>query len=142
MNHTALVSGSEAGANLAGDFDSFVGREPADAADDGGEILSVDILHGEKRRAVGITDIKDTADVGMRNLASDANFGMKSREGGGILGEDLGKKLDGDELAECQIISAVDFAHAATAGHRDNAIAIGDHLSRSETAAAQGIGAG
>ncbi len=98
MNDAALVSGGEASANLARDFGGFVGREPADAADDGGEILAVDILHGEKRRAVGIADIEDAANVGMGNLASDANFGMKSRESGGVLREALGKKLDGDEL--------------------------------------------
>jgi hypothetical protein len=142
VNDAALVSGSEASANLAGDFDSFVGRESADAADDGGEVLSVDILHGEKRRAFGVADIEDAADVGMGDLASDTNFGMKSREGGGVLGEDLGKKLDSDKLAECQVFGAVDFAHAAAACHGNDAVAAGDHLSRSETAAAEGIRAG
>jgi len=142
MNDAALVSGSEASANLAGDFDSFVGRESADAADDGGEILAVDVLHGKKRDAVGVADIEDAADVGMGDLASDANFGMKSCKGGSILREDFGKKLDGDKLAECQVFSAVDFAHAAAACHGNDAVAAGDHLPGSKTAAADGVGAG
>jgi hypothetical protein len=136
MNDAAFMSGSEASTNLAGDFDRFVGRKSADAADDRGKIFSVDVLHGEKRRAVGIADIENAADVGMGDLASDANFGMKSSEGGGVLGEDLGKKLDGDKLPECQVFGAVDFAHAAAACQGNDAVTAGDHLSRSESAAA------
>ncbi len=76
----------------------------------------------------------------MRDLACDANLGVKTRQGGGILRKALGKKLDGDDLAERQIFRAIDFTHSTAASHGHNAIALGDYLSRREAPAADGIG--
>jgi hypothetical protein len=43
-------------------------------------------------------------------------------------------------LTERKVFRAVDFAHAATAGHGHNAIAPGNHLTRCEAPAADWVG--
>src|ERR1700722_11491861 len=142
MNDAALVGGGKSRANLARDLGGFVGRKPADAPDDGGEGFAVDILHGKKLHTVGFDDIEHAANAWMGNLARDANFRMEARECSRILREAFGKKLDGHQLTERQVLRAVDFAHAAAASHGDDTIALGNHLSGSEASAPHGVGTG
>jgi len=78
----------------------------------------------------------------MGDLTRDTHFRMKPREGGSVLRKRLWKKLDGYHLAERQILGAVDFAHAATPGKRDDAVAAGEDLSGNESAAADEVGTG
>ena len=63
------VGGREAGAQLPGDVDHFVRGQPADAAQQRGEILAAHQLHRKKDQAVGLADIEHAADRGVRNLA-------------------------------------------------------------------------
>jgi hypothetical protein len=124
---------------LARDFRGLVGRKPSNATDNGSEIFAVDVLHGEEWNSIHRAYIEYAADVGMRDLSSDANFGMKARECRSILGESFGKKFYGDDLAELQIFGAIDFAHAAAARQGDNAVTFGDDLARGKAAAADGV---
>jgi hypothetical protein len=71
----------------------------------------------------------------MRNLAREADFGMKSRESDTVLRETLGKKLDGNKLAELQIFGAIHLAHAAAAGHGHDAISFGNDVAGGKTTA-------
>jgi hypothetical protein len=75
----------------------------------------------------------------MGDLAGDANLGMESRQSGSVLREALGQKFDGNQLPERQVFRAVDLAHTAAAGHSHNAVTFGNHLTRCEAPAADGI---
>src|SRR6202040_2164732 len=79
---------------------------------------------------------------GMGNLPRDAHFGMEAGQRAGVPGQGGGQEFNGHDLAEFEILGAIDFAHAAAAGERDEAVAAHDDLAGSEAAAADGIGAG
>ena len=91
MQQALLVRGGEARANLPRDFDSFVLREAANAADERREILAIYIFHGDEWRIAGHADVENAADVGMRYLPCDAHFAVESRERSRIVGE-IGRK--------------------------------------------------
>ena len=57
--------GGEAGADFAGDLDGLVGRQATDATEQAGEVF---------------TDVVDTANVGVGDLAGDADFGVEAFE--------------------------------------------------------------
>ena len=55
---------------------------------------------------------------------------MKARKRRAVAQKMIGKQLERDGLAQFQIISAIDFAHAAFAQQADDAIAFGEHCAR------------
>src|SRR5579864_2279439 len=142
MNDAAFVSCCQSGADLARDFDSFVCGKPSDAADDGSKVFAINVLHREKRNAINIANIKNAANIGMRNLARNTHFGMKTGQSCGILRKGLRKKLDSHNLAKPQIFSAINLTHSTASSERNNAIAFGDDLSGNKAAATNRIGAG
>src|SRR5215469_12682103 len=107
MNDTTIMSGGQASANLARNFDCLVLRQFSEAPHGRSKVFAVHILHSEKGNAVGGANVEDATDVGMGNLAGDADFGVKPRKGGRILSERLRQKLDGDDLAQSEVFSAV-----------------------------------
>ena len=46
------------------------------------EVLAVHVFHGDERRAFDFADVVHAADVGMRDLAGDADFAVEARRGG------------------------------------------------------------
>ncbi len=118
-----FVRGVEPGAQAAGDIQGLFRRQASDAAKERGEILSVHILHREKWRAFRFPDIIDAADIGMRDLAGDADFGAEAlqRRTAGRMG---GQELERYFLAEDDVERAVNFAHSATAESAGNAISL------------------
>ena len=81
-------------------FKSFVAGQSADAAQQGSEVLAIDVLHGEEMLAVHLADVVDATNIGMRDLAGVAHFSMKSGESRGIFLERGGKKLQRYDIAE------------------------------------------
>lgn len=80
MDDTFGVSGGEAGTDFAGDLDGLVGRQATDAAEQGGEVFAVEIFHREEGKAFGFTDVVDAANVGVGDLAGDADLGVEAFE--------------------------------------------------------------
>ena len=114
VQHALVVRGRQAGAQLPRDLDRLVRRQPADAAEQGGEVLAVDVLHRQEVLAVGLADVVDAADVGVRDLPRDAaprrgNAAQRARVGA----QRLGQELQRHRLAEREVVGAVDLAHAA-----------------------------
>ena len=66
-------------------FQSLIGGQAADAAQQGRKILAVDVLHGEKVLAVHLPDVVDPTDIRVRNLACVPHLGMKPGQSRGIL---------------------------------------------------------
>jgi hypothetical protein len=120
MQHTAVVRRGQRGAQLACEIGGSVFGKTAEAAQRRGEIFAVDVLHGEKQMAVDFADVVHAADVRMGDLARRADFVVELREADGIVLEAVWQELQGDRLAEPQIVGAVHLAHAALAEHRDD----------------------
>ena len=113
MQNAFAMSRGEARAKLARNFNSFVLRKPADAAKQRRQIFPIDILHREKRLALDFADIVDAANVGMRDATRDSDLVAKAFEQRFVMGRGIGQELEGDRLSKRQVVSAVDFAHAA-----------------------------
>jgi hypothetical protein len=80
VQDAALVGGGKARANLPRDVERLVGWQAADAQQQRGEILAVDVLHREEVLAPindRLADIEDAAHVRVRDLARDADFGQE-----------------------------------------------------------------
>jgi len=77
--------------------------------------------------AVNFADVVNTADVGMRNLARKADFGVKAFDAIDILRKRSGNKFQRDNLTELEIVCFVDHAHAAAAKQAEDAIAISEN---------------
>jgi hypothetical protein len=120
-------------------FQSLVGGQATDAAQQGGKILTVDVLHGEKMLAVYLTDVVNAAHIGMRDLAGIANFSMKAGKSRGIVLQGSGKQLESDNVAEFEILGAVNLAHAAAPQQSHDSIAFNENRSRRESAVARRV---
>ena len=77
----------------------------------------------------------------MRDLAGDADFAVKTLEQALVLRGLFGQELQRHRLAEGEVGSAVDFAHAAAAQQSDDAIASAQQGAR-EKAAFVDVGGG
>ena len=85
--------------------------------------------------SVHFTDIVDATNVGMRNLACVSYFGVKSSQSGSIVLECSGKKLEGYNIPELEILSAIDFAHAAAPQRSDDPVPLDKNRARRESPA-------
>jgi hypothetical protein len=127
------MRGSEASADLVGCVQSLVGRQTADAAQQGRKVLTVDVLHSEEVLAVDLTDVVDAAHIRMRNLAGVTHFSVKRGESRCIILERGGKKLEGYNVAKFEILCAIDFTHAAAPQQSHDPIPVGEDSAWSET---------
>ena len=103
---------------------AFIGGQPADAAQQASQIFAIHVFHRKEHLAVDFAEIVNAADVGMRNLARDADFVAEARQSGFIAGHACGQKFERDRLLQRQVVGAVDLAHSAFAEQRDDAIAL------------------
>ena len=55
-------------------LDGFVLRQPSNAAQQRGQVLAVDILHGQEVQPLDHSEVINTADVRMRDLTCDPHF--------------------------------------------------------------------
>ena len=60
-----LVRRGEPGAELARDLRRLLGRQPADATEQRGQVLAVDVLHREEVLSLRVAHVEHPADVGM-----------------------------------------------------------------------------
>ena len=99
------------------------------------KIFAVDVLHGEKVLAVYLADVVNPADIRVRNLAGVTHLSMKTGERSGIILKGGGKKLEGYNIPEFKILSAVDLAHAAAAEQSDDPIPLDENRARRKSSA-------
>ena len=106
--------------------DGLVDGQASDAAEQRAEIFAIHELHGNVMQSFGDADVVDAADVGVGDLARDADFVVEAGEGAIVGGGGFGQEFQGDGLAEREVGGAVDFAHAAAAQESGDTIAAGD----------------
>ena len=136
MQHALRVRGRQAGAQLAGDVDDLLGRQPADAPEQRREVLAAHELHREEDLAVGLADVEDPADRRMRDLPRESHF---VEDALARLGARRVDQLQRDRRLEHEVVGAPDVAHAAAADPRDHPVAAGEHVAGRERRAAVGV---
>ena len=97
-------------------------------------VFAVDVLHGDEGHAFGLADVVDAADVGVGNLARDADLAVEAFEQAEIVGGLFGQEFEGDRLAEGEVGGAVNFTHAAAAQQSDDAVTAGNQGTGNEAA--------
>jgi hypothetical protein len=65
MQNFSVVCGRETSAELTRELERLVGWQSADAPQQRGEILAVDVFHGEEVLATGFADVVDAAHIRM-----------------------------------------------------------------------------
>src|ERR1041385_7229372 len=133
MQNTLSVSRRQARAKLAGNFDRFILREPANAAEQGSQVLTVDVFHGEECLAVDLSHVINAADIGMRDAASDADFIAETFEQSFVACGGIGQKLQGDGLAQGEIVRTVNLSHSSSAQQRNDAVTSRDQPAGKES---------
>ena len=93
MQHALVVRGGQPGAQLPRHLGRLVRRQPADAPQQRGQVLAVDVLHRQEHVAVGFADVVDAADVGVADLPRDADLGAEPRQPLGVGGHRSGRNF-------------------------------------------------
>ena len=140
VQDAALVGRGEAGAELARDLERLGLREPADPAQQRGEVFPVHVLHREEVAPVRLADVVHAADVRMRHLPRRPHLGEEAIEKCLVRREPLRQELQRDRLAELQVVGAVDLPHAAAPDQADDAVALGEDRARREASGVDRVG--
>jgi hypothetical protein len=74
MKNSLDVGGGQSSAELAGNVESLVFGQAADAPKERSQVFSVDIFHGEKSVTLNFAYVVNAANVGMRNPPCDPHF--------------------------------------------------------------------
>src|ERR1700730_5350448 len=82
------------------------------------ERLAFDQFHDES----AVVDAVDGRDVGMVQRCEQLSFALEPGDALGVLGEGVGKDLEGDLPLEPGVQGAIDLAHAAGAERRNDLI--------------------
>ncbi len=130
VQDAALVGSGQPGTQLPRNLDRLLQRRSPEPAQDGAQVLAVDVLHRQEELAVGLADVVHATDVGVRDLPRHANLVAQACQRRRIVGEMGGQELQRDRLAELQVVGAVDLAHAAPAEQPDDAVALAESRSR------------
>jgi hypothetical protein len=122
MNNPLCMRRPQSRAQLAGDFDPPVLRDSPDLLQKRRQILPIDKLHGEELFTIDLTDVVNSANVGVRYLTGHSYFITKELEAIGVVGKTVWQELEGDRLFEFEIVSAIDFSHTASPQSSDDAV--------------------
>jgi hypothetical protein len=119
---TVLVCRRESRQELSRDVERLLVREVADPLQQRREIFPIDELHRQEVLAGHLRDVVHAADVRMRELPRDADFGEEALTAYRVRRQRRRQEFQRDGLAELQIVGAIDLAHPAAAEQADDAI--------------------
>jgi hypothetical protein len=127
VDNALAMSGVESTGDLVDERDD-TGDRDGRAADHPIERLSFEQLHHEELLAVVLTHVVYRADVRMIQRRGNASFAVETLNGGRLVRELQGQKLQGNLATETEVLRAVHDAHSAAAKSRDDAV-VRDNLS-------------
>jgi hypothetical protein len=84
-------------------------------------------FHGDEGSPIGLIDFVDGADVRVVQRGRSLGLPPKTAESLGVVGEFVGKELEGDVATELEVLSLVHHAHAPTPDPAEDAV-IGNRL--------------
>ena len=86
------------------------------------ERLPFEQLHGDEGSPIGLVDFVDRADVRVVQRGRSLGFPLETAEGLCIVGEFVGKELQGDVAAQLEVFRLVHHAHSAAADLAEDAV--------------------
>ena len=86
------------------------------------ESLPLKQLHGDEGSPIGLVDLVDRADVRVVQGGRSLCLPLKATEGLRVVGEFVGKELQGDVATEFEVFRLVDDAHPAAADLAEDAV--------------------
>jgi hypothetical protein len=134
VQDAALVRRGEPRADLARDLEPLVFGKPADAAEQDGQILAVDVLHRDEELPVELADVVHAAHVRVRHGPRGPDLIVELREPHRVLREIHRQELERDLLSEAQVVGPVHLAHAAPPEQAEDAVAVVEDHPGSEAA--------
>jgi len=132
--NTSSIPISATGTNLARDFQRLVRRQPADALQQRCQVLAIHVLHGDVGDAFRLAHVVNPAHIRMGDLPGNADFVVEPLQHAAGLGAGIGEEFERHRLRQREVRGAIDFAHAAAAEQRDDAVSPGDQRARDEAA--------
>jgi len=114
MNDALGVSGIESVGDLDGDIEKAVQFEWL-AGDEMLQCDSIEEFHDDEGFAVRLSDVIDSANVGVVQGGSGLRFPFEAGERQRIFGDLVGQELESDAAMKAGIIGFVNNAHTATA---------------------------
>ena len=133
MEQSLVVDRGEGRAELPGDLDPLLLRQPADALQERGQVFAVDELHRQERLAGVLGDVVDAADVRVADPPGGRHLLAEPGEPVGVGGEVWREELEGDRLAEGQVVGPVHLPHPASAEGGDDPVPAGEDRARGES---------
>ena len=100
--------------------------------EDVGEILALDILHGDEFHALSFTQVVDTNHIAVGDLGGEDQFLLEAVKNGVVASQVRAYHLEGDETVELNIFRLINGAHAAFAQQAQNLVALGQQVARSQ----------
>src|ERR1035438_1962551 len=113
VNHAFGMGGVESAADLLNHRDRILGRELSFAAQDGAQILAVEVLHADEADALSLAQVENADHVLMRDVAGENELLLEARKNRGIRRQFRTDDLERDQAVELAVPSLVDGAHAA-----------------------------
>ena len=86
------------------------------------ESFALEQFHGDKGTAFELSDVVDSADVGMIERGGSASFAAKSLDGLGVVRNIIGKEFQRYIAAQARVFGFVNHSHASTAQFFEDAV--------------------
>ena len=134
VHDPSCVGRGQPRAQLARDLERLVVGQTTDATQERRQILAVDELHRQERQSIDLTDVVDTADVGVRHLPGGANLFQQTLVQRRIMGRSLRQELERDLLVQLQVMGAIHLAHSPGSDPTGDAVALCQDLPHAEAA--------
>jgi len=113
-----------------GDLDAQIGHRfdfQRLASDHVSEGLPLKQFHGDKGSSIGLVNLVDRADVRVVQRGRSFRLPLETAEGLCVVGEFVGKELQGDVATELEVLRLIHNAHAPTADPAEDAV-VGNRL--------------
>ena len=132
VNDALNMSGRQPRTDLPRQVECLLLRETTNAAEQGGEIFPVHVLHGDEVVPLELDGVVNAADIGVRHLARDPHLAQEALESFGVALQIRREELERNRLADLEVVGAIDFSHRASPHECDDPISIREHGSGQE----------
>jgi hypothetical protein len=86
------------------------------------ERLPLQQFHGDEGTPIGLIDLVDRADVRVVQRGRSLSLALETAEGLRVVGEVVGKELQGDVATELEVFGLVHYTHATAANLAEDAV--------------------
>ena len=123
MNHAFGMGRVQCTAYLLNDRNGVFGRELSVAAQDGPQILAVDVLHADETNPIRFAQVKNADDIFMRDVARENELLLEAQQDRGVRRQFRTNHLQRDQTIQFTVARFVDGTHAALSQDAQNFVA-------------------